>query len=388
MSVGAVLAACSTSHSAAENADFSTSAPSIDRTILAARGEVVSSSPGLDSWASVTPAGTRATRIVYRSTSGVDGGATTVSGAVFVPGGDRPAGGWPLIAYAHGTTGISRDCGPSDNAEMFGDIGAVASFVQSGYAVVTTDYQGLGLRTRTAAHPYLEPRTAAHNVIDAVRAARGIEPTIGPNWVVYGASQGGNAAWATAENQASYGVGNLRGAVASVPLLDAGYLVDRAQDGTLTAGQRWLYPILVGGIAQADPSIDPDDHLHGPAAGRLATLTSCSGDRDAVAAQVRSADAATFRADSPAAAQALRTAIARQSLPQTATDVPILALYGSVDDIIPVDVMEVTLGEGCAKGDTVQRVRLEGQGHAANSGALLRDWIHARFAGRPTGGDC
>ncbi|MGC5247768.1 lipase family protein [Gordonia sp. DT219] len=397
MCAATALAACATSTSAVPAT--SRSAPSVSAHTSAIRGQVVEVADPPAEWAAHLPAGAHAMRIVYRSVSGVDGSSTTVSGAVFLPGGElppdqqspdqRPTAGWPLIAYAHGTTGVTRDCGPSDRPDMFGDLNAVAAFLNSGYAVVTTDYQGLGLRTQAPAHPYLEPRTAADNVIDAVRAARSAQPTIGSRWVAIGASQGGAAAWATAERFASYGAGSgaLLGVVASVPLLDATYLVDRAQSGELTPAQRWLYPILVEGVAQADPHIRADDYLHGVAADRHATLVSCSADKSARSAQIQASDTAIFTADGPAAG-ALRTTLAQMSLPRNHTDVPILALYGSVDEIIPVDRMEVTLGKGCALGDSVQRVRREGAGHSLDPGPLLGQWVADRFADRPAPGNC
>ncbi|MET0452045.1 MAG: alpha/beta hydrolase, partial [Mycobacterium sp.] len=50
--------------------------------------------------------GAKAVRVVYRSTSGIDDTPTEVSAAVFIPTGTAPPGGWPVIAYAHGTSGI------------------------------------------------------------------------------------------------------------------------------------------------------------------------------------------------------------------------------------------------------------------------------------------
>lgn len=388
--VAVVVCACGSSPQAESTSTEQSTSVNISAQALAGRGEVVATESGLDAWTSHVPWGTRISRIVYRSTSGVDGTPTTVSGAVFVPAGQRPAGGWPLIAYAHGTTGITRDCAPSDRADMFGDLTAVNAFLTSGYAVVTTDYQGLGMRTDAPAHPYLEPATAAYNVIDAVRAARAIEPTIGMSWLVSGASQGGNAAWATAEYAPTYGsgAGTLVGAVAMVPLLDATYLTDRAQSGELTPSQRWLYPILVKGVAQGDPQIAPAQHLRGIVADQISVLTSCSGDKSALAAKVNSAETSVFTSSSAQAAQRLDARLAQLALPRTRTEVPILAIYGSVDEIIPVDVMEVSLGRGCAEGDSVYRVRREGQGHSLNPGALLGSWISDRFAGKTAAGNC
>src|SRR5688572_28267088 len=53
-------------------------------------------------------------RVLYTSTDGIDGKtAIAVSGSVYVPKGTAPAGGWPVIAWAHGTTGTADVCAPS-----------------------------------------------------------------------------------------------------------------------------------------------------------------------------------------------------------------------------------------------------------------------------------
>lgn len=393
----ALLAGCGDSGATAgRSLAYQTSAPSTTQSVRQDRGQVVSTTPGHDSWTSQLPGGTRVTRITYRSTSGVDGSGTTVSGAVFVPQGAWPSGGWPLIAYAHGTTGLTRDCAPSDQPDMFGDLRAVSSFLTSGYAVVTTDYQGLGVRTdERAAHPYLEPRTAAYNVIDAVRAARSLEPTIGDRWVASGASQGGAAAWATAEEASSYGGGSGRlgsgqlvGAVAVAPVLDVSYLVDRAHDGTLTPAQRSLYPLVVAGAAQTDASVRPADYLHGISEDRRQALVSCRPGRTALAGQGTRPDPSMFTPTSLDARRTLQALLARFALPRTRTSVPILAVYGSADDIIPAAVMERTLGDGCAIGDDVTRVRRQGQGHTVEPGPVLGEWIHDRMVGIRSQSNC
>ena len=50
--------------------------------------------------------------LLYRS-RGLTGKATAVSGTLAVPKGRAPKGGWPLISWAHGTTGIADACAPS-----------------------------------------------------------------------------------------------------------------------------------------------------------------------------------------------------------------------------------------------------------------------------------
>jgi hypothetical protein len=56
----------------------------------------------------------RSVRIPYSSTRGLDGHSPiAVSGALYLPKGAPPEGGWPLMASAHGTVGIADVCAPS-----------------------------------------------------------------------------------------------------------------------------------------------------------------------------------------------------------------------------------------------------------------------------------
>ncbi|OCH81058.1 lipase [Gordonia sp. UCD-TK1] len=352
-----------------------------------ARGQIVGTDTVPDAWFAALPPGITAQRLVYRSASGLDGKSTIVSGALFVPASSPPPHGHPLISYAHGTTGITRDCGPSDQDMMFGDLTAVADFLAAGYAVVTTDYQGLGVRPgQQAPHPYLEPRTAAYNVIDAARAAQSTDLGVGGRWFAVGRSQGGGAAWSTAEEFAQYGdgAGELVGAVAVAPLLDAGYFVTRAQEGSLSRAQRFLYPLVVHGVAQARPGVNPGDHLAG-----LGTeaVPVCSAGRTALAG-LSVPDDAALNAVTPGAAQTLSHALENYALPRLATNVPIAAFYGGTDPLIPVDVMEDTLTRACELGDQLMRVRHDQQGHGVDPGPAMATWMRDRLAGVPAPTDC
>lgn len=361
--------------------------PELRDDALRRRGKVVELADAPDAWRAVLPIGTIMQRLVYRSVSGVDGTSTSVSGAFFRPGGTPPPGGWPLIAYAHGTTGISSDCGPSDQDSMFGDLTAIGDFLAAGYAVVTTDYQGLGLRPgEQAPHPYLEPRTAAYNVVDAVRAVRSSGADVGARWVAAGRSQGGAAVWSTAEQFARYGdgAGELVGVVAVAPLLDARYFVTRAQEGTLTRAQQHLYPLIIHGVAQVKDSVTVGDHLSGFAGD---AVPMCSDGRTALAASAVPDDA-SLNAVTPRAAQTLYDALGQYALPRVASNVPILAIYGADDNVIPVDIMEDTLGRACDLGDRVFRIRHDQQGHAVDPGPSMASWIRERLSGSSSAGNC
>lgn len=394
-----LLVACGTSEPATSGPSsmgpapfaYARQMPTIADSVWSNRGAVVSSSDQTSFDLSELPPGTKAYTMTYRSVSGIDGAPTVVSGAVFVPPGEPPVGGWPVIGYAHGTVGVIDGCAPTGDPKLLGDLNSVAIQLKLNYAVAYTDYAGLSQpEGSTAAHAYLEPKSAAFNLIDAVRAARTVVPVLSSRWVALGSSQGGETAWAAAEYFTEYGAGtDLLGAAALVPTLDMAGLVQRAEESTLTNDQMFLYPNVIEGLSAADKAIEPDDYLHGVLKDDKDTLLACkppaSQGKDALAAKFTPADA---KPSSTAAADRLRDLLSAYALPQQPTQVPLLAIYGGADQTVPPEWTEVAMGRACALGDNILRIRIDGQGHKLDPGAQLGDWIADRFAGKPAVGNC
>lgn len=366
--------------SAAIPTPLATVAPAASEKTVATRGEVVSA----------TFASSGAERIsdvqaVYLSTSGVTGGQTRVGGTFFLPPGPPPAGGWPVLAWAHGTTGITHGCAPSQSPDLFGDAPTVTSFVRAGFAVAVTDYEGLG---DEGEHPYLEPRTAAYNVIDAVRALRNLYPTVGTRWVAIGPSQGGQAAWAVNEFNRFYGAGlDLLGTVALSPAVELSELADRAMAGTLTESQLALFPMLIAGLSTYDPSVRADHFLRGRVAGLRQSLIGC-GPRPL------SAHAAVLNADEvgPTSIRdenVLRDALRRIALPQESLSAPMLVVNGLRDDTVVPDWVSVAVKRSCRGGGIIEHVEIPTAGHNdLGDTELIAAWIGNRFAGAPAPSTC
>lgn len=139
------------------------------------------------------PAAARSLRILYSSTDGVGQHARiAVSGALYFPKGTMPAGGWPVVAWSHGTTGIADVCAPSWRGNGDRDKEYLDAWLSQGFAVVATDYQGLGT---PGVHPYLLWRPEGYSVLDSVRAALQAYPKQLHNQVILvGQSQGSGAA--------------------------------------------------------------------------------------------------------------------------------------------------------------------------------------------------
>jgi len=143
-------------------------------------------------------AGAKLNRTILYTSRSPQGKRIAVSGAVSVPPGKPPKGGWPVISFAHGTTGAADSCAPTRVRPTSVVAPYVAyvdpqleEWIDAGYAVVRTDYQGLGT---PGPHPYLIGKSEGRGVLDIVSAARRLVPGIGKRFLIAGHSQGGQSA--------------------------------------------------------------------------------------------------------------------------------------------------------------------------------------------------
>ncbi|GAB2630143.1 lipase family protein [Prescottella soli] len=149
-------------------------------------------------------------RMTY-TTRDAEGRPASSSGVVFVPPGTPPEGGWPVMSWAHGTVGLGDDCAPSRNPRSARDANYLGHWLSQGYAIVATDYIGLGT---PGVHPYLQGASEATAVIDMVRAGRAAVPELSSRWMAIGQSQGGHATLFTAHEATRYAPElDFRGAV-------------------------------------------------------------------------------------------------------------------------------------------------------------------------------
>ena len=171
-------------------------------------------------------------RILYHSRT-AHGEDVAVSAVVLVPDGTPPKGGWPVIAWAHEFRGAARQCAPS----LFRNIGVgplLAMYANLGYAVVATDYAGLGV---DSGKPVIDMESNAMDVIYSVAAAHAAVKEIGAKWIAVGAFQGAMASVAIAENETSDA--NYLGSILASGLADAQSADERlAMESPAGAGAR------------------------------------------------------------------------------------------------------------------------------------------------------
>src|SRR5438128_3464748 len=291
-------------------------------------------------------------RVLYRSTSGDTGQSTVVSGSVYVPKAPVPEGGWPVMAFGHGTTGIDEPCAPSLSPSLLNMKVWVVSLIKKGYAVAFTDYQRLGA---PGVHPYTDSKTEGYNVIDSVRALRHTFPNVSNRWAAFGGSQGGGAVWAADELAASYAPElDLVGVVAMSPAADVSGIVDKATAKTLTTDQAPAWFPLVEVMGRLHPDFIRDDYRSGAAAKYWDILTSCSGpkslDRNAAAAELKDTD---FVPRTPEAADRLRALLQQWALPHGRVSAPLSIIYGGQDTLIDPQWTTDAIARACALGGPI-----------------------------------
>lgn len=329
-----------------------------------------------------------AARITYDSTSGVSGSTVRVSGTVFAPVGPAPAGGWPIVAYGHGTTGVQEECAPSLSPSLLGSADAVGILVNRGFVVVMPDYQGLGLDGTY--HPYLDAATVGHNMIDGVVAARKLVPNTSTRWVAIGASQGGQAAWAANDLAGRDDRGlDLLGSASLAPVANISRMADKAAAGTLTQQQLGIFPWILWAQAKMHPELDLVDYRSGVAQRRWDVLTACQGSlaeqRTAVIRQLSPDD---LRPSTPAATDALRADLAKMALPLGKAAAPMLVVRGAKDQLVDAGWTGDAVDAACRDGNVIESYLLPEAGHDDLDGSVAVAWAEARFQNTPALNTC
>ncbi|MDF3345762.1 alpha/beta hydrolase [Acinetobacter pittii] len=158
---------------------------------------------------------------------GQSGQEVQATSLVFTPNTPPPVGGWPIVVWAHGTTGVADACAPSKAALADSTKDLISKLLAAGYVVVAPDYEGLGT---PGIHPFLNVKSEAFSITDAVVATRNYlsqrNLLISKKWLTVGHSQGGHAALGAAQ-YASRAQLDYKGTVAVAPASNlGGILVD------------------------------------------------------------------------------------------------------------------------------------------------------------------
>ncbi|ELW87840.1 alpha/beta fold hydrolase [Acinetobacter baumannii] len=179
---------------------------------------------------------------------GQSGQEVQATSLVFTPNTPPPVGGWPIVVWAHGTTGLADACAPSKAALADSTKDLISKLLAAGYVVVAPDYEGLGT---PGIHPFLNVKSEAFSITDAVVATRNYlsqrNLLTSKKWVTVGHSQGGHAALGAAQ-YASRAQLDYKGTVAVAPASNLGSIL---VDGEAQVANAPI-DIKIGTYAQLD----------------------------------------------------------------------------------------------------------------------------------------
>ncbi len=329
------------------------------------------------------PEGARAWRIQYTTTQ-FDGEPAVASALVVAPMAPT-ADPLPAIALAHGTTGVDRTCAPSLLPDPFaaGAFFALDRVIDEGWALVATDYIGLGTE---GGHPYLVGEPAGRSVLDSVRAARALDDIrLADETVVWGHSQGGGAALWTGGLASTYApdVGVI-GVAALAPASDLIGLADNLN--VVTAGSIFA-SYLLQGYASTYDDIDIDDYVRSTARVAFdATVGRCLAEPAALLSVIGSIALGEQMFSNELASGPLLDRLV-ENVPTLPIDAPLLIAQGEADQLVVVDVQAAFVESRCSDGQPIDFRTYPGLDHVplveADSPLIpeLFDWTRSRLAG-------
>jgi alpha-beta hydrolase superfamily lysophospholipase len=340
-------------------------------------------------FAKIPTDGTRAWRILYTTTR--DDGTPAVASGVVMTSAAPASTPRPIVAWAHGTTGIAPGCAPSLLRDPYALVPAADRIASEGWVYVATDYVGLGT---SGGHAYLVGREGAHGVLDAVRSTRQMPELKTENRVVvWGHSQGGTSAlWAGIEALTYAPDVNLVGVAAFAPASDLRPLA--AASRGLAFGR--IVSVL---LAHAYSKVYPDVSLVDDA-GPLARLIGgdivgrCVGDWGTLLSVLEAQllpKRDFFEHDPMTGALGARLA---QNTPDKPIAAPVLIAQGEGDALVSPTIQARFVATRCAAGQVIDYRAYPGRDHislVALSSPLsddIRAWTRDRIAGKPAPPTC
>nr|WP_245975797.1 lipase family protein [Amycolatopsis palatopharyngis] len=334
------------------------------------------------------PAPVRAWQLLYRSTS-ASGAPNAVSGTLLVPPTPWQDGPRPLVTYAVGTHGLGDSCAPSYKLRTGteNEIALIAQALFKGWAVVLTDYEGLGT---PGTHTYATGQSEGRAMLDAARAAANVPgaglSSSGPVGI-FGYSQGGQAAAFAAELQPSYAPD-----VRVVGAAPGGVPADLAEVAEFNEGGA-AFGLVIGaaiGLATAYPEVPFAEILNERGRALVERVEqACVVELGAAAPFGRLQDFVTV--PDPLSDPRWQTRLTDNKAGQHRPGVPVFLYHAAYDELIPYRTGKALLARYCDLGATVQWQRIPLAEHIIGvsvGGPIAMEWLGSRFAGKPARNTC
>ncbi len=329
------------------------------------------------------PKGASAVRILYHSQD-ANGHDVATSAVVLIPAGQPPATGWPVIAWAHGTSGVSRLCAPSAMKDLYYGEEGLLPMVRAGFAVVATDYHGLGTE---GPHQYVNKIAQARDVIYSIPAAHAAVPNLDRRWVVDGHSQGGLAAWSVAEMQHDLKDPDYLGAV-SVAGVARG--IEFFGHLAATPGVGFYLAFMAAGVHASYPDFQPRELVSDEVLAHYEDVTTKGCYFRAYATYAKLPGDKLLRKGWEHSTR-VKDFFDSLALARKPIGGPMLVLAGEADQTVPIDGVRDAVKKMCAMKQPVSFKSYPGLDHDPvmyQSTPYQLDWIRARFAGKPAASSC
>lgn len=344
-----------------------------DGALDGAAGSLVRSEPLLG-----VPVGARAWRIMYRTTD-LHGEPVLATGVVVTPLDPAPAGGRTVLAWGHPTTGTAPECAPSRSLDPFIGIEGMRIMLDRGYTVVATDYVGMGT---DGPDSYLVGDTAAHAVLDAVRAARHLPSAHASSSVVmWGHSQGGQAVVFAAERAPEYAPElTVTGVAVAAPAADLTTLLgDHLDDVSGVTIGSYAFSAYAQVYAERGADLDtvltPAAQALLPEMNRLCLLTHISELHEIAAPVI-----GTFAVANPRDVEPWATLLTENSAGGATFDAPLFVAQGLSDRLVLPAATEAFVAAEQALGMDVSFHTLKAADHGTIAYLALPalvDWLDA-----------
>lgn len=332
-------------------------------------GEIVSRAPLATTLPGV------AERIIYRTTDALHPDrVTTVSGVLLTPEGPPPEGGWPVVSWAHGTTGLSYVCAPSVTGIDHGPYAPyLTNWLRHGFAVVATDYPGMG---GPGPDLYLNARAEGMSVLDAARAVTAVDSRLSQNVIIAGHSQGAHAAIAAAALAPTYAPDvHVRATIAvGTPYFNAATTRALLAPATGAAATHFapklVYMLLMGAsLGEADPGFDPDKVFTPRAMAFYKQATQlCIGN---FYGAVQKSGLTPGNALQANGAVALKPVLDWSAFPDLHLTAPLFLATGGDDTQVAPAMQHMLVHDVCAAGTSVVARDYRGQSHMGSLYAAM-----------------
>ncbi len=336
------------------------------------------------------PAGARAWRILYTTTR--DEGEPAVASALVVAPEDPPDGPRPVVAWAHGTTGVAEGCAPSLLEDPFaaGATPALEQVVERGWVMVATDYVGLGTE---GPHPYLIGQGEGRSVLDSVRAAHQLgDLSLADRTVVWGHSQGGHAAlWAGQLAQSYAPDDQVMGVAALAPAGNLTHMVSGIEDAP---GGSIFASYVISAYSDRYDDVSFDDYVR-PTARIVAReiAARCLAEPEVFVSVIATLlfDRSIFRRGPDTGAAGARL---EENVPLDPIAAPLLIAQGEADPLVLPSAQQEYVDQRCGLGGALDYRTYPGFGHVdvvGDDSPLVPDllqWTQDRIDGKPATSIC